>query len=416
MKGPRMLFDTVTNAASATIPSSENAVVAGGFAAVGDSQEPLNYRRRSSAPTTHTMYFQSADGAYWEYTPGPNGVNLVAAGATTGATNNSPAWEKAAVFAEQYGVSVTGYQAHFCDLFVPANVFKFTESIRWNPGCFGVSAYGACLIFSSAAAHGVHVQSSVPEDGTAYRQNRSVFRGAVIYGANVSGSDGLRFVPSAHTAAHICIRDCVVLGWHRGTVFGANAYLIKFENCGFIFNNYGITDMGWVANGGENISFCDCVIAGNQISGTALANPSGTYNFVNCSIDHNGEAPTGGQYQLSVYDAVATFTNCHIEGFTKPIILGNNLYGTTNSKISFHGGYLLNSNDMGSTPFVDIQDGGYVTFIGVMLAANPGTDTPIKVRSGGSFVDVDCYYNYPATVIDADSGSRRNSLNPILVP
>lgn len=77
-------YDTVTDATAATIPSGQNMVRTGGYAAVGDGGGALYAKIATPAPVK-AWHFQSADGAYWELREDePNELML---GAVATATN-----------------------------------------------------------------------------------------------------------------------------------------------------------------------------------------------------------------------------------------------------------------------------------------------------------------------------------------
>lgn len=77
-------YDTVADATAASIPSGQNMVRTGGYAAVGDGGGAL-YAKIATPSPVKAWHFQSADGAYWELREDqPNEIML---GAVSTATN-----------------------------------------------------------------------------------------------------------------------------------------------------------------------------------------------------------------------------------------------------------------------------------------------------------------------------------------
>ncbi|HKQ09549.1 MAG TPA: hypothetical protein VJS85_00045 [Rhizomicrobium sp.] len=412
-----MMYDTVTAAAAATIPSVETVVLAAGFSAVGDANETLMYRKAGSAPISHQLYFQSADGAYWEYVPGPEGVNVAAAGLlrSTSTTYGVTQWNKAVAYCQNYLSYPTGF-GPFVNIYIPPGFYKFNATLLWNPTCFGIRGYGADLTWVAGSPNGFSIDPTSYPSGAPYQNHRCTMEGLSIYGPSDYAQNGLHFAPTSNAAAHILIRDVNIFGWRIGVRLLANAYLIKFQNVGIFFNYYGVVDANPIANAGENISFEECTIFNNQITGFRLHNVNASYFFTNTSIDYNGLGgfgnPDESQFTLlAVFQA--TFQGCHIETSTSPIKLGG---GSGSYKVLFSGAAFVFVDNAGSVPNIDIGDGAFVTMIGCNAVFNNATGTPIKVRAGGGLVDVDNFLQYSGTVISADSGSRRGSLNSTVVP
>ena len=296
---------------------------------------------------------------------------------------------------------------HLIDLFVPAGNYRFDEGISWNPAHGGISGYGALLVFSG---DGIAIESSNPEDGSSYRNHRSVLRGLSVIGAG-KGS-GLQFTPKSHETAHIKVCDLNISGWDFGVEFGANAHSITLESCGIYFNNVGLKDNGTRDNSGENIRCMNSEIFNNAVTGFHLSNGNASYSFVACSIDYNGLGK-GGQSQFDTDVGQFRYTDCHIEGGAPgPILRGNN----ANSKSTFTGCYFLQTQPSGEIPFLDLRAGAYLTAIGCQFAPHPATKAPVLVRPGASLVDIDCYYNYSgSSPIVAQKGSRRASVVAAIV-
>jgi hypothetical protein len=388
-------------AAGAHIPGDQAFLLLAGFWSAGDAQELLAYRRVPNTPR-HTLFFRSADGAFWEYIAGPNGANVVAAGMNEGAADNAASWRAALAYSANYGTPARGIESHFIDLFVPSGVYHFADDIRWDPAHGGISAYGAHFTFKSG---GISIESSNPEDGTNYRNHRAVLRGLSVFGSG--NSSGLRFTPKTNETAHITLRDMNIGGWDIGVEFGENAHTITLESCAIYFNNVGVKDNGTQANSGENIRCINSEIFNNAVTGFRLANANATYTFNACSIDYNGLGKRG-ESQFDTDVGQFRYTDCHIEGGIKgPVMRGNR----TNSKSTFCGCYFLQTQPSVDVPFIDLKDGAYVTMLGCQFAPHPATRGPIRVRRGASLVDIDCYYNYNGSAVVAEKGSRRASLN-----
>lgn len=410
-----MIFDTISTATTSTIPSNESYVMAEGFSAVGDARETLLYKKVGTAPANHQLYFQSTDGAYWEYVHGPKGINASVSGMSRSASNNATAWAKLQLYAKYY---LGNTRDIFIDVFIPPGTYSFGSQIIWDPSLGGIDGYGAYFNFNNNS-NGILVQASNPEDGTPYRNARSIMRGLLIAGSTMEtlySTVGLNFAPSGSSSAHLSIRDCDIVGFRHGLDFSANAYLIDFDHCDIYFNAYGLTDNGNQANSGENINFNSCAIFNNAQSATALTNPNASYRFNNCSIDYNGE--TGGQ-QIVLGDTNAVFMGCHIEANAQQAVaLQQYLPRAIHAKINFHGCTFIQQSSSGSTPFIDICDSGYVNMIGgVITIASPSTSPVIKVHAGGSLLTVGLQRDYGgSSFISADSSSFYKDLSPTLVP
>lgn len=398
-------FHNRATAMAARIPRSQPAILLAGYAAPGDGQELLTYRQ-TAKPPPHNLFIQSADGTIWEYTPGPNGANAVAAGLDQSSPNNAAAWRELRRFVSQYGSSLKGIESHFLDIFVPSGVYQFSEGITWDPGHGGVTGYGAHFRFGN---DGLDIESSNPEDNTNYRNHRAVLRGISIFGSG-KGS-GLRFTPKTHETAHVTVRDTNVGGFDTGVEFSANAHTITLDSCAIYFNNHGLRDNGARDNSGENIRCVNSEIFNNAVTGFKMANSNATYSFIGCSIDYNGMGK-GGESQFDTDVGQFRYTDCHIEGGAQgPVLRGNR----TNSKSTFSGCYLLQTQPSGSRPFLDLQDGAYVTLVGCQVAPHPSTSVPIRVRRGASLVDIDCYYNYDGSPIVSEKGARRTSITAVTI-
>lgn len=89
-------FNTRTLAAAATLPSTAQSVRTAGYAATGDGGGAL-YKRAASEPS-HDGKFQSADGTWWEYVPGPNGADIRAFGALGSGANDTLALRRCSDF------------------------------------------------------------------------------------------------------------------------------------------------------------------------------------------------------------------------------------------------------------------------------------------------------------------------------
>ena len=76
--GTGVSFDTRAAAIAATVPSTTDVIMTGGYAAPGDGGHAL-YKRTSSI-VYPTYGFTSSDGSHWEYIPEPTGWNARAAG------------------------------------------------------------------------------------------------------------------------------------------------------------------------------------------------------------------------------------------------------------------------------------------------------------------------------------------------
>lgn len=98
-------FDTAAAVQAANIPSSTNSITTVGYTVAGDGGG-ATYIRSASQPQ-HQFYLTSADGSYWEYMPGPEGINAKAAGMVGDfVTDNYTTWLKVQSFLKQYGRTI----------------------------------------------------------------------------------------------------------------------------------------------------------------------------------------------------------------------------------------------------------------------------------------------------------------------
>lgn len=411
----RFDLDYATQIATSTIPGTYNYIRVAGYSSIGDSNEFMLYKRHSGAPS-HSLYFQSLDGAYWEYQPGPNGVNTASAGliSSTATTYGAAQWNKAAAYAQQYksGNYSSGF-GPFINLFVPPGNYKFNAPLLWDPNCFGVVGYGAIMLWAVGSANGIVCNPTSYPSGAPSDNIKSGLSGLTLFGPSdyLSGQSGIKFVPTSYAAAHMFVRDCAIAGWQRGSFFGANAYLIHFDHTNIYENAYGLLDTAGASNAGENISFSACGIFNNAITGGILSNVNSSYHFTDCSIDYNGLGVVSADNSNFTFAASlqVSIKGGHIENTTMGLIIGGGA-GSSGFTTTLVGVAIIFVASSGAVPNIDLKGGFNLTMIGCSAIFNNSSTTPIKVAAAATFNDVGNFVAYSGSYIVAATGAHLGNL------
>lgn len=99
------VFEKNSDATAATIAAAVDVIQTLGYTTPGD-RGGAYYNRVATQPP-HALFIQSADGAFWEYTPGIEGVNGKVAGMVAdGTTDNFAAYRRLWYFIKTYGRAV----------------------------------------------------------------------------------------------------------------------------------------------------------------------------------------------------------------------------------------------------------------------------------------------------------------------
>lgn len=380
-------FATKTDAEAASIPADVDFITLSGYAAVGDAQEMLIYKRSALAPSGHELYFQSDDGAYWEYQPGPAGISFAACGALASTTNCYAAWNRAKAYAATYSEATV----KLIPLNVPAGIqYDFTQGIIADISVMPVRGNGALFKFTlTSGNNAITFQNSNPLDGSNYTNARSVFEGLLVLGAGVSDTAGFYFAPTGgDSVAHFLMRNCCVYGFARGIELNANAYLCTFESVDSFQNTTGLIDNGNQSNAGERITFINCNFFNNVGQAIDLSNNIADYKFIGCSIDYNctGALTTP---QITIMGTRASFVACHIEGgsvASSPVgLLIGKSASLDSAYVSISGGStLLQVVDSGAVPYIEVEDGGILNLGQGDAVVDNSTTTALKVHAGGT--------------------------------
>lgn len=133
------IFETRSAVALVNVDAAVNAIVLAGHTTVGDGGSAV-FKRVGSEPS-HAGKVASGDGAWWEYVPGPEGVNVRAFGAINdGASNDGTAVSNAWAFGWANPAASDGYGV---TLFFPAGEYLITTNdVLGNPGVTGQKRFG----------------------------------------------------------------------------------------------------------------------------------------------------------------------------------------------------------------------------------------------------------------------------------
>lgn len=97
-----IVYETVAAAEAATVPANIDMIETLGYNSVGDKGGAL-YKRVATQPP-HEMFIETNNGAFFEYFPGPEGVNANVAGLVgDDSTDNLDLWKKLWYFRKTYG-------------------------------------------------------------------------------------------------------------------------------------------------------------------------------------------------------------------------------------------------------------------------------------------------------------------------
>lgn len=413
-------FDTTAIAATQTISGTENVIQTAGMASAGDAQEFLMYKRSASAPA-HGVYFQSADGAYWEYWPGAKGVNVTAAGLLGGSSTvyGATEWNKAAAYARQWQSGHYTTSGPFINLFMPARQYRFNATINYDISCFGVDGYGADLSWAPGIVKGMTVEPSAPAIGAPFGNARSVLAGVTLNGPAeyASGQTGLYIAPTTYPAAHFAVRDFSIAGWQRGIQFGSNAYIIHFDNGNIYQNYYGMLDTVGATNAGENIHFIGVNSFDNQINGYIFTNVNASYSWHGCSTDNNGLGGLSNpdEANFSILGCFsASWFGCHFENSIKGMKFGGGP-GNSGFPACLSGCAVVFTGVSTTAPNIDITSGTYFSTTSNMVFNN-STTVPIKLHSGAWWNNIGSKISYSGSVLQADSGSHAGGSPYTLIP
>lgn len=177
------VFSIRSSIAAATIDAAVTHVRTAGYTTTGDGGGAL-YAKAVSEPS-HAGKVQSADGAWWEYIPGPEGVSTLAFGAIAdGSTDDSTAVGNAIAYAATNGLTVLLENAHKLN-----STITLTGTVVLKPrynGCT-LSRATAGTLFSSTATN-VHIEGvTVSGDHSIMEQTgnftKIVFRKNTLTGA-----------------------------------------------------------------------------------------------------------------------------------------------------------------------------------------------------------------------------------------
>lgn len=288
------LFYSCAEVIASTIQADVIGIKTLGYALPGDGGGGV-YKRVSAVPP-HSGYFQSLDGAYWEYTPDERGFNVLAFGADT---SGNTAGARTANNAAMLGAYNCAFNNGGGVIYFPPGVYNYDspwiiDTSTLTPGLQGVGlisvegdGVGRTTLFFRSTTAG-HVALKFLAN---FITGGQAGRGIIAKGFTLAGS-GLALTNQTGLWIEFCqvkavVEDLNILSFYLG-VWVKDTVGLDFYKSTISFCSYGLDTSSSFTNSPVNEStFFGCHIVNNRQFG-ARFNLSAPIAFVGGSFEGNG--------------------------------------------------------------------------------------------------------------------------------
>lgn len=219
-------LDSVSQIAATTVASNINTLTTTGYSSPGDGGG-ASYTRSNTVGTYPGSYFQSADGAYWFYTPDSRGVNVRAFGATSNA-NTTPSANRLGI---QSAIDFAIYGLKAQKVYIPGGTYTIDNWIHLG--------YGNVLHSCVLEGDGPSFANSGAFGGTTLVFTAKDRPGLCISGARLVSVTGIAFygqnqtwITSNNLASYTIVpsvNDLILANWFDPTITNANSQYTPYS-------------------------------------------------------------------------------------------------------------------------------------------------------------------------------------------